>query len=64
MNSIDIENFLNGKGIKPTSNRILVAKELMKHPIRSALPIWKYYWGFQWIKRAFSECLNFFLKRK
>ena len=25
MNSIDIENFLNRKGVKPTSNRILVA---------------------------------------
>lgn len=30
MNSIDIENILNSKGVKPTSNRILVAKELMK----------------------------------
>lgn len=30
MNSIDIENILNRKGVKPTSNRILVAKELLK----------------------------------
>ena len=38
MNSIDIENFLNRKGVKPTSNRILVAKELMKvfHPVSLA----------------------------
>ena len=38
MNSIDIENILNRKGIKPTSNRILVAKELMKasHPVSLA----------------------------
>ena len=38
MNSIDIENFLNRKGVKPTSNRILVAKELMKvsHPLSLA----------------------------
>ena len=36
MNSIDIENILNRKGVKPTSNRILVAKELIKasHPVR------------------------------
>lgn len=38
MNSIDIENILNRKGVKPTSNRILVARELMKasHPISLA----------------------------
>ena len=30
MNSIDIENFLNRKGVKPTSNRILVAKDADK----------------------------------
>lgn len=38
MNSINIENILNRKGVKPTSNRILVAKELMKasHPVNLA----------------------------
>lgn len=38
MISNDIEEILNGKGIKPTSNRILVMKELMKalHPISLA----------------------------
>ena len=38
MNNIDIENFLNRKGVKPTSNRILVAKELLKasHPVSLA----------------------------
>lgn len=30
MNSADIENILDIKGVKPTSNRILVMKELMK----------------------------------
>ncbi len=38
MISGDIEEILNGKGIKPTSNRILVMRELMKasHPINLA----------------------------
>lgn len=38
MGNIDIETFLNGKGIKPTSNRILVMKELIKasHPVSLA----------------------------
>lgn len=38
MISNDIEEILNGKGIKPTSNRILVMRELMKalHPISLA----------------------------
>ena len=38
MSSIDIENILNRKEVKPTSNRILVARELMKasHPISLA----------------------------
>lgn len=30
MNNDNIENILNGRGIKPTANRILVMKELMK----------------------------------
>lgn len=60
MNSIDIENFLNRKGVKPTSNRILVAKELMKvsHPL--SLADLEILLDFQWRKRVFSECLNFF----
>lgn len=38
MSNIDIENILEGKGIKPTSNRILVLRELMKasHPVSLA----------------------------
>lgn len=38
MTSTDIENILIGKGIKPTANRILVLKELMRntHPINLA----------------------------
>ena len=41
MSNNDIENILKGKGVKPTSNRILVIKELIKasHPI--VWPIWK-----------------------
>lgn len=37
-NDIDIEGFLTARGIKPTPNRILVARELMKvtHPISLA----------------------------
>lgn len=36
--SNDIENILDGKGVKPTSNRILVLKELMNttHPVSLA----------------------------
>ncbi|MCM1071198.1 MAG: transcriptional repressor [[Clostridium] fimetarium] len=30
MDNNEIENILNGKGVKPTANRILVLKELMK----------------------------------
>lgn len=38
MNSNYIENILNEKGVKPTANRILVLKELLKtsHPISIA----------------------------
>lgn len=38
MSNNDIEEILNGKGIKPTANRILVMKELMKasNPINLA----------------------------
>lgn len=36
--SAEIENILEGKGIKPTTNRILVLRELMKatHPVSLA----------------------------
>lgn len=35
MNIADIDNILTGKGIKPTANRVLVMKELMRcnHPV-------------------------------
>lgn len=35
MSNTEIENILTGKGIKPTANRILVMKELMRmtHPV-------------------------------
>lgn len=35
MSTLEIENILNGGGIKPTANRILVLREIMKasHPI-------------------------------
>lgn len=38
MGNTDIENLLNGKGVKPTSNRILVMRELIKasHPVSLA----------------------------
>jgi len=38
MNTEDVENILTSKGIKPTPNRILVMKELMKssHPVNLA----------------------------
>lgn len=38
MNSAEIENILTNKDIKPTANRILVLKELMKstHPVNLA----------------------------
>lgn len=38
MGNTEIENFLINKGVKPTANRLLVAKELMKstHPINLA----------------------------
>lgn len=38
MNSADIENILTSHGVKPTANRILVLKELMKsaHPVSLA----------------------------
>lgn len=38
MGNIGIENLLNGKGVKPTSNRILVMRELNKasHPVSLA----------------------------
>lgn len=38
MNGVDIENLLSSKGIKPTANRILVARELTKasHPVNLA----------------------------
>ena len=64
MNSIDIEYFLNRKGVKPTSNRILVAKELMKvsHPVNLAdLEILL---GFSMEKASIFRVLELFLKRK
>lgn len=38
LNNSDIENILSSKGIKPTANRILVIKQLMKasHPLNLA----------------------------
>lgn len=38
MNNTNIENLLNQKGVKPTSNRILVIRELIKasHPVSLA----------------------------
>ncbi len=38
MSHTDIENLLTGKGIKPTANRILVLKELLRntHPVNLA----------------------------
>lgn len=38
MNNIEIEKALEGKGVKPTANRILVMKELAKatHPVNLA----------------------------
>lgn len=38
MSNIEIENILNGKGVKPTPNRILIIKELLKaaHPVSLA----------------------------
>lgn len=38
MNNVDIEKLLGAKGVKPTANRILVAKELLKasHPVSMA----------------------------
>lgn len=38
MNNAGIENFLERRGVRPTSNRILVARELMKvsHPVSIA----------------------------
>ncbi len=38
MSHIDIENHLIGKGIKPTANRILILKEMMRntHPVNLA----------------------------
>lgn len=38
MSNIDIENILNEKGVKPTSNRILVMRELAEasHPVSLA----------------------------
>lgn len=38
MNNVEIENLLGAKGVKPTANRILVIKELLKasHPMSLA----------------------------
>lgn len=64
MNSIDIENFLNGKGIKPTSNRILVAKELMKasHPV--SLADLEILLGFSMDKASIFRVLELFSEKE
>lgn len=64
MNSTDIENFLNGKGIKPTSNRILVAKELMKasHPV--SLADLEILLGFSMDKASIFRVLELFSEKE
>ena len=64
MNSIDIENFLNRKGVKPTSNRILVAKELMKvsHPV--SLADLEILLGFSMDKASIFRVLELFSEKE
>ena len=64
MNSIDIENFLNRKGVKPTSNRILVAKELMKvfHPV--SLADLEILLGFSMEKASIFRVLELFSEKE
>ena len=64
MNSIDIEKFLNRKGVKPTSNRILVAKELMKvsHPV--SLADLEILLGFSMEKASIFRVLELFSEKE
>ena len=64
MNSKDIENFLNRKGVKPTSNRILVAKELMKvsHPV--SLADLEILLGFSMEKASIFRVLELFSEKE
>ena len=64
MNSIDIENFLNRKGVKPTSNRILVTKELMKvsHPV--SLADLEILLGFSMEKASIFRVLELFSEKE
>ena len=64
MNSINIENILNRKGVKPTSNRILVARELMKasHPI--SLADLEILLGFSMDKASIFRVLELFSEKE
>ena len=64
MNSIDIENILNRKGVKPTSNRILVVRELMKasHPV--SLADLEILLGFSMDKASIFRVLELFSEKE
>ena len=62
MNNQEIENILNAKQVKPTSNRILVLRELIKasHPVSLAdLEVLLEFWT----RRVFSERSHYFRKK-
>lgn len=63
MGNTDIENLLNGKGVKPTSNRILVMRELIKasHPV--SLADLEISLGFSMDKASIFRVLELFQKR-
>ena len=64
MNSIDIENILNRKGVKPTSNRILVAKELLKASRPVSLADLEILLGFSMEKASIFRVLELFSEKE
>lgn len=60
MNNIEIEKLLSGKGIRPTANRILVAKELQKASRPVSLADLEESLGFSMDKASIFRVLELF----
>lgn len=63
MNNTDVEDILNGKGIKPTANRILVMKELMKATRPVSLTDLESSLGFSMDKASIFRVLELFSEK-
>lgn len=64
MSLVDIEQLLNGKGVKPTSNRILVVRELMKASRPISLADLESSLGFSVDKASIFRTLELFAEKE